>query len=232
MTTAAIHQPQYLPYPGFFHKVMNADVFVAMDDVEFHRRGLQHRNKIKGSDGWQWLTVPVIHRWGQLLSDVTMDSTSHWQRKHANAIRWNYGRAPFFDDYSPAYLEILSRPWTNLLELNLALTERLMADLGITTSIVRSSSLHIESQRSQRLVDLCVAVGADTYLSGPGGRRYMELEPFDVAGVQVRWQEFESPRYQQLFPQAGFIPDLSILDALFCCGPGTRDLLKEATHVG
>jgi len=225
VTVAAVHQPQYVPYLGFFDKVAKADVLVALDSVQFHRRGLQHRNKIKSSQGWQWFTVPVLHESDQLLRDVAINPTEPWQRKHANAVRWNYGKAPYFETYSDELIRIIERPWEQLVALDMALTRWVMDCLGITTPIVHSSELGVGGSSSELLADLCVAVGADTYLSGPGGRRYMDLQVFQDRGVGVLWQEFEHPSYPQLFPDVGFIPDLSIIDTLLCCGRETASLL-------
>jgi hypothetical protein len=96
-----------------------------------------------------------------------------------------------------------------------------MSTLGIDTTVVLASSLDVDSARSDLLVDICRAVGASTYLSGPGGRRYMDPVAFQQADIDVRWQDFSYPTYQQLFPSAGYIPDLSIVDVLFCCGTET-----------
>jgi hypothetical protein len=227
MTVAAIHQPQYLPYLGFFHKLASCDVFVVLDDVQFHRRGLQHRNKIKDSHGWQWLTVPIVQRSDQLVSDVEVHPTEPWQRKHTNAVRWNYGRAPFFERYAHEVIEILEEPWTGLAELNMALIRWVTETLGIERPFVASSEFDVDGSGSERLANLCREVGASTYLSGPGGRRYMDLEVFDREGIDVRWQDFEHPTYTQLFPDVGFIPNLSIIDALLCCGPDVKAFLES-----
>src|SRR5829696_3796305 len=96
MTTVAIHQPQYLPYLGFFHKLYHCDLFVALDNVQFQKNGVQNRNKIKTSQGWQWLTVPVLHDFGQLIQAVQISPNVPWQRKHWSTLVSNYGRAPFF----------------------------------------------------------------------------------------------------------------------------------------
>ncbi len=226
MTIAAIHQPQYLPYLGFFHKVLNADVFVVLDNVEYHRRGLQNRNRIKASSGVHWLTVPVLQREGQLISQVMINPFVQWRRQHWAALQCNYGRAPFFDHYGPSFKALLDLTATSsLCNLNLVFLRWAMDALGITTPIVTLSMLGTEGKRSELLLNLCKAVGADTYLSGPGGRRYMDLEVFSEGGVAVLWQEFKSPVYTQLWPEHGFIPDLSFLDALFLHGPNVRDWL-------
>ncbi|HEY9887297.1 MAG TPA: WbqC family protein [Candidatus Obscuribacterales bacterium] len=227
MTIAAIHQPQYLPYLGFFHKLSQADVFVVMDNVEFLRRGLQHRNKIKTVQGEQWLTVPVLHHQKQLISAVKINLEVPWARKHWGTICTNYAPAPYFDLYAESLKEILFQDWEYLQDLNLALLGWVMAILQIDIPLVRLSTLPVTGQKSDRLIQACQAVHADTYLSGVGGQNYMDLEEFRAANIQVIWQDFSPPTYPQLFPAVGFIPNLSILDVLFCCGPATREFLAQ-----
>lgn len=226
MRVAAIHQPQYLPYLGFFHKLAHCDVFVALDHVQFQKNGLQNRNKIKNSTGWQWLTVPVSLRFGQSIGEVLTDAGQGWARKHCTAITCSYASARHFAEYSGALLAMLAQPWDKLVELNTELMRWGMSVLSIGTPVVRSTSLSVPGQKTEMLIDICRAVNADHYLSGPGGRRYMDLAAFEAAGITVLWQEFEASVYDQVFPQAGFVPNLSFIDAVFACGPDTRALLK------
>jgi hypothetical protein len=223
---ATIHQPQYLPYLGFFHKVRHSDLLVMLDDVQFSKSDVQNRNKIKTRDGWQWITVPVLQRLGQLISEVEIDPRTPWQRKHWNALSASYGRAPHFRALGPALKDRLDQDWTKLGELNVELTRWAMESLGIVRPMVFSSSLDVEGTQTERLVNICRAVGADAYLSGPGGRSYLELPLFEAAGIDVLWQEFTHPVYEQVQPEAGFIPNLSVVDALFACGPGVVSLLE------
>lgn len=226
MTIAAIHQPQYLPYLGFFHKVAQSDVFVVMDDAQFQRRGVQHRNRIKTAAGEQWLTVPVTKRGAEPSRAVQISATEPWQRRHVTAIRLNYARATHHAELAPSLYEVLERPWTHLCALSMATTTLIMDVLQIKTPIVYQSEIGVGGRASELLANLCVAVGADHYLSGPGGKRYMELDAFEDAGVEVVWQEFRSPTYPQLFPEAGFIPDLSAIDAIMCCGSRARAFVR------
>jgi hypothetical protein len=218
MTIATIHQPQYLPYLGFFHKVAHADVLVVLDDVQFLKRGFQHRNRIKTPQGWQWITVPVSPGSRQLLPDVRVSGGEDWAAKHEKAITLNYARAPHFAELSAGVFEVLHRPHDRLVELDLALMRWALDLLGIEVEVVRSSAYAVETAKSERLTDLCRAVRAETYLSGEGARSYMDLDVFARAGVEVRWQAFDPPAYEQLFPAQGFVPDLAIVDTLFCCG--------------
>lgn len=224
MKVVAMHQPQYLPYLGFFHKLRHSDLFVVLDDVQFSTGGFLNRNKIKNRQGWQWLTVPVFQG-SRPINEVEVKQSTPWQRKHCNSLVQSYSKSRYFEEYGPGLQELLLKPWHLLVDLDMALIEWGMQALGLTTPILCSSRLQVEGAATNRLVEICKAVGADCYLSGPGGANYMDLEAFAAAGVQVRWQEFASPVYEQVFPQAGFIPNLAVVDALFCCGPDTARFL-------
>lgn len=227
MTVAVIHQPQYLPYLGFFHKLSQGDIFIVMDNVEFLRRGLQHRNKVKTSQGEQWLTVPVLHHQKQLIHEVAINPDFPWSRKHWNTLVTNYSPAPYFKEYAPGLEQILMKEWSNLCELNMVLIQWVMDVLDIHKPIVYASTLGVEGNKSDLLIKLCQAMDADTYLSGTGGREYMDLSAFEASDIKVLWQEFNPPSYCQLFPEKGFIPNLSIVDVLFCCGSYTRNFLQQ-----
>jgi len=220
-----IHQPQYLPYLGFFHKVKRCDVFIALDDVQFQKNGLQNRNKIKNANGWQWLTVPVKHRLEQSINEVEINARQRWGQKHWNALKTNYSKAEYFSPYAAELEALLTSSWNKLCPLNMALTEWAFKHLALTPKIVYSSELEVGGESTDRLVNLCKAVGGDCYLSGPGGRRYLREEAFPQAGLTLEYQQFEHPTYPQMFPKSDFVPYMSIVDALFCCGPKARHLI-------
>lgn len=229
MKVVAIHQPQYLPYLGFFHKIAHCDAFVALDHVQFQKNGLQNRNRIKTgtTEGTQWITVPVRQKLGQAINEVQMDAASAWPRKHWNALLSNYSRAPFFAHYGEKLRELLFAGYDNLSHLNMALTAWCMEALQIHTPVFLSSQLAPEGNATSLLLNICRSLGADAYLSGPGGARYMEMPLFEQAGIQVIWQEFTCPVYEQQFPQVGFVPNLSVVDALLNCGEHTACLVKQ-----
>jgi hypothetical protein len=223
----ANHQPQYVPYLGFFYKLARCDLLVVMDDVQFLERGHQHRNLIKMQTGTQWLTVPVQQRRGQLIQEVVIDAAQNWRRKHWAALQANYGPAPYFKSLAPELQALLLEgTQTHLSPLDLDLLRWVMQHLAIDVPMKLSSELAVTGERSERHVNICRAVGADTYLSGSGGRQYMELEVFERAGIAVQFVDFVARPYAQRFSQHGFIPNLSVLDALFNCGPAeTRALI-------
>ena len=223
----ANHQPQYVPYLGFFHKLARCELLVVMDDVQFLERGHQHRNLIKMQTGTQWLTVPVLQNRGQLIRDVVIDPAQNWRRKHWAALQANYGPTPFFKKLAPELQAILLEgTHTHLCALDMDLLRWVMKELGLAVPMVLSSTLAVSGEQSERHIDICRTVGADVYLSGSGGRQYMDLDLFARAGISVQFSDFTAREYPQRFPQHGFIPNLSVLDALFNCGPDARALIE------
>lgn len=225
MKVAAIHQPQFLPYLGFFHKMLHSDVFVMLDNVQYLKRGFNNRNKIKNSQGEQWLTVPVQQQFRPQIRHVQIDNEQKWGRKIWNSLSNSYSRSAYFHLYEPELKELFEREWQSLLTLDDVLMRWAMKTLKIDTPIIYASDLTADGKQTELLVNICREVGADFYLSGPGGKLYMEMEIFEAAGIEVIWQEFKPPTYQQLFPKVGFISNLSVIDAIFCCGQQTKQLL-------
>lgn len=227
----AIHQPQYLPWLGYFDKMDQVDSFVLLDDVQFKKNEWQNRNRIKTAAGWQWLTVPVLHHSSQRISDVKINPTVSWARKHIQAVVSNYASAPFFDLHRPFFEDVYAREWDSLLELNLLTISYLVEALAIRTKLVLASSLPLPAgvEATDRLVAICKALEADTYLSGAGGKGYLELTRFDEAGIRVHFQAFHTRPYPQCF--GAFIPDLSIVDLLFNCNGESLHILRQGRIV-
>lgn len=223
----AVHQPQYLPWLGYFDKMLKADVFCYLDDVQYKKNEWQNRNRIKTADGWQWLTVPVTFRYPQKIDAVGIDNTSDWARRHLQALVTNYRRAAHFERTVPIFEQALTQRWEGIAELNLYLTERLREVLGIAHKpAVRSSTLACAQDPTGRLIDICRALGADTYLAGAGAAGYMETERFEQCGVRVIRQDFRHPVYPQLF--GAFQSHLSVLDLIFNCGPESAAIIERA----
>ncbi len=220
----AIHQPQFIPWLGYLHKVQSADVFVLLDNVQFKKNEFQNRNKILMNGEGRWLTAPVQFQFGDCLNEVKLPADSAWSRKLQATLDHAYGKAPHYRELGEGLKQILQRSWPNLAELNKATLEWLMACLGITTPLLVCSQLPaFNTERTQRLVEICRHAGADTYLSGLGARDYLDLDAFERAGLQVVFQHFEHPAYPQGAPGHGaFVSHLSAIDGLFWCGGGEK----------
>jgi hypothetical protein len=221
----AAHQPQYLPWLGFFDKIDSSDAFVLMDTVQFKKNEWQNRNRIKTAQGWQWLTVPVKFSSRQAIHDIRIDGSRRWWRKHVQVILYNYRKAPYFQQYGPAMADLLSKDWDSLAELNVTLIKLLSGWLGIETPCYMASKLgDFTADPNVRLIEITLSLGGNTYLAGAGGREYMRLNLFQEAGIEVVFQDYRHPVYNQL--HGDFVPNLSVIDLLFNCGPESRRILK------
>src|SRR5574337_8587 len=220
----AVHQPQYLPWLGYFDKMDQCDLFVFLDSVQFKKNEWQNRNRIKTASDWQYLTVPVQHRFPQAILDVQIDNRADWARKHLQALMVHYGKAPYFADHLPFLLEVYAKRWASLCELCIVLIQYLTAVIGITVKVVRSSEGQFSEEPTERLIEICRWAGADAYLAGAGGLNYMRLDRFRQEGIQVVQQAFEPPIYPQLYGR--FEPNLSVVDLLFNCGPASLEILR------
>ena len=229
------HQPNYLPYPGFFEKILRADQFLIVDTVQFVKRGpfgWIHRNRISAPapEGWCWLTVPVIthDRYHQSIQETRIDNRLPWRRKHWRTILDRYRNSPGFSEYGPELEKIYSKSWESLSELNEALIREILAFLDIRTPIRRLSDMGARGRSTELIINFCRDLGAHEYLSGVHGRDYLDAAAFAAAGIRLSFQEFRCPEY----PQPGgrpFVPNLSILDMLLCCGSRTRKVIEAGT---
>jgi len=211
----AIHQPNYLPWLGFFDKARMADTFVLLDNVPYTRGSVINRNRIRTKRGCEWITIPVRHQPGELIRNVlTVDS--RWEKKHWKTLLFNYSRAPCFSDLAPMLHDAYEKRWDKLADLNEALIILLLDYLSLKPRVLRASDLTVQGKSSELLVNICKAVGDREYLSGAGAKGYLDLALFEREGTAVKFQQFASPEYPQLFGK--FIPNLSAIDYFFNCG--------------
>lgn len=223
----AIHQPEHMPWLGFFEKLLRADVFVLLDDVQFSKGDFQNRNRVKGRGGAQWLTVPVAHRFGQKINEVET-AGDDWRAKHWKTLRSCYARAAHFEEFAGEFEEFYARPWAKLSELNVEAIRMLARSFGVEKRFVFSSTLGARGQKSELVLNICKAVGASRYYSGRAGGTYLDADAFRRAEVEIVVQEFEHPAYEQLFmKEQGFVPNLSALDLLFNRGAEGLGLIAE-----
>jgi hypothetical protein len=220
----AIHQPQYIPWLGYMNKLANADIFVFLDTVQYKKNEWQNRNRIKTASGWQWMTVPVYYRYPEKILEIKIHDKVPWRKKHWKSLVTNYSRAPYFHIYADFFHDTFSREWELLTDLNIHITKFLADIWGLKAKTVRASQLGINHMDpTTRLVAICKKLGADKYLCGKHGPKYMNIDQFYHSRIKLLYQEFRPKVYQQLFE--GFIPDLSSVDLLFNCGPEGRKII-------
>lgn len=225
----AISQPAYLPWAGYFDLIDQVDTFVLLDSVQFEKQSWQQRNRVKTPTGLQWLTVPVLFRghFGQRIEEVMIREPEFF-RKHLRTIELNYRRAPFFEQYFPELSEILeSCAALRLVDLNLRLIQWFCRLLDIRTELLRSSDLAEKGTRSELLINLCLRLRADYYLSPLGSAVYLldDIDQFTHAGIDVGFQHYEHPEYRQLFQP--FQSHASVLDLIFNEGSNAISILRS-----
>lgn len=227
--TVVIHQPDFLPYLGFFHRFLQADLWVVLDNAQYvtgTSRSWMNRDIIKTPQGERWLTVGVRKpKLGTPIDEVLL-ADSPWRKDNQNLIRNNYRNAPFFKEIMPLIEELYASPCERLAEFNLKSIDFLAERLGIRIERVMASTLGAVGKNNELLVDILQKTGSRRYLSGLGAKGYFDPAPFAAAGIEVVWQQFNHPVYPQLHGE--FIPYLSSIDLLFNCGiDGARHIIRS-----
>ena len=220
----SIHQPEHLPWLGFFHKMSKCDSYVLLDSVQFTKNNYQNRNRLVDREGNVfWSTVPVrmTGHTSKLICEMDIDNSQPWSRKAWARIVASYRQHPYFDRLAPELESLFSAKYGLLVDLNLALIEMFRRELEISVPMYRSSEMGISGSRSSLLLAICQALEADTYLSGPSGRHYLDVQLFQEGRVSVEYHDFLHPQYKA----PAFRPYLSTLDLLMNHGPSSRSIL-------
>ncbi len=225
--TVVISQPMFFPWVGMLEQLKAADVYVHYDDVQFSKGSFTNRVQVKTASGVKWLTVPLEDvRLGMLIKDVRVDSRRDWRRSHLDLLRQAYRGAH-------EMLELVERvyffetPW--LCEVAMASMTALADVFGVTPKRQRlSSDLGIGGHGTERVLAVVKALGGTRYVSGAGGRAYLDHAAFAAAGVSVEYMDYAKQPYAQRHGE--FTPFVSALDALASLGPAAaRALLVSKT---
>ena len=217
MTSAVILQSNYLPWRGYFDLIRDADVFIFYDEVQYTRGDWRNRNKIVAPNGERWLSLPIAKagNFGQSIAD-TQISDQKWAAKHWDTLRGTYKSAPGFKAWKPFFADFFERcaDETGLSAVNQAFTKSMCERLEIKTKFVNSTDLPRTEGKTEKLVSLCQAVGADTYISGPAAKSYLDTDMFAQAGIDLVWKTYpDYPHYPQ--QDGEYRPGVSIVDTLF-----------------
>lgn len=234
MKTVGILQSNYIPWKGYFDIIGLCDEFILYDEMQYTKNDWRNRNKIKTAQGTAWLTIPVDTKgkFSQKINEARV-LDHFWCRKHLNALRMNYSRAPFFKMYIDRIEELYRQceEEDHLSRINYLFLKEICAMLGIDTRISWSTDYELIEGKTERLVQLIKDAGGTQYISGPAAQDYIKEELFKEAGIRLSWMDYSGyPEYPQLF--GDFIPDVSILDLLFNVGDAARDYMKFSQKTG
>lgn len=215
----AIIQSAYIPWKGFFDLISRCDEYVVFDSTQFVKRHWHNRNCIKTASGPVWLTIPVVTkgRYDQTIGEVEISEP--WAEKHWRSIELAYRRAPHFTTVGPvvrAWYEAAAKQ-PLLTDINLIFLKGIASYLGLKTRIVPDTAYPAEGRKTERLVSIAKAAGADSYLSGPSARSYLDESQFADAGISVEWMGYDGyPEYPQI--NGPFVHQVSVLDLMFNVG--------------
>lgn len=173
---------------------------------------------IKTSQGPQWLTIPV----GKPEFDTPIDQVkleeSGWQKEHLERIRHAYSKAPFFNTYKTLLDQIyLEERWTSLSQFNQRTTKLIAKELGISTKFYNARDLNCAGSKELHLIEICKALNATSYLSGPSAKDYINEDAWKNQNIDLNWKNYTYPEYPQLYEP--FTHNVTVLDLLLMVGP-------------
>lgn len=224
----SIHQPNYLPWLGFFDKIKQSDTFVIFDNVQFPRgkNHFGHRNLIRTNAESKWLTVPLIGKSAMKNFNEIEINYNGWNEEHLRLLKVFYSKAPYFEHYYPDLEKLLLTPYSNLHELNTKLILHFLNILEIKTTVMLCSEIcPTEMIGGARIMEVLKTLKATKYISGtgPGSMRYINEQEFKDNNIELIWQHYQHPTYKQMYKP--FIPYMGIVDLIFNEGQNSKNIV-------
>ena len=214
----AIHQPEHMPWPGFFNKIKNVDIFVLLDDVQYRKNYFQNRNKILDVNFKdKWITIPVEKQ--NIIEKINNKKIFYSEDcksidKIFNILDGSYKNAKFYSLYRDDLYGIYNKRFEYLSELNIAIIDYLKKILNIKTKLIKSSDLNYSGSKSDLILSICKSLNAKEYLSGISGIEYLNIKEFEKSNIDVTFQKYKFPQYLSGFK----VPNLSVVDMIFRLG--------------
>lgn len=225
---AAILQPSFIPWRGFFDIIASVDVFVFYDDAQYTKRDWRTRNIIKTAKGPVWLIAPVRKETAGKINETRLcGENGRWRKKILETLKHAYASAPYFMECFQEFSDILTNADDSLCDLDIRLTQWAMSRLNISTKCLLSSDLRGDGSKTSRLINILQKIGANSYLSGPSAKAYIEPELFRKNGISLEYKTYDYDPYPQLHGE--FLHNVSVLDLLFNTGPEAWRHIKSKT---
>jgi hypothetical protein len=229
----SFNQPAFIPWGGFFARLLCSDRMVLLDDTLLARGfTFVNRNRLKGPEGEVWITVP-LHRKGrgrQKIKDLEVYEKGRWQKKFLATLRHYYGHSTHFEPVFEEVCRAVDRPDVKFLDLTLALLGILKNRLAIDREMVLQSATGITGRGASLLVSIAENLSADEVVFPYGSEKAIERSTFEKQGIKVRLLRYLPPQYPQFWGE--FLPNLSGLDLLLCCGKEGRIIIEKGIRLG
>jgi hypothetical protein len=227
MSVVSIHQPELFPYIGYFVKIYQSDIFVILDNVDFKKNNFQNRNTITLlNDEKTWLSFPVNKvKSGKLISE-TFINIDVWLKIKRTVIQ-NYSKSPYYSDLHELIQYVDLNLDTNLSLLNGKIIRFCLKKLNFKTRVFNQSEIPVSGKKSELLLNICNYFEAQVYLSGSGGKDYLEENIFEENGILLQYLTWEyEPIYH--FKSGSVLLNPSVIDIVGNCGwKGFSDLFNE-----
>lgn len=227
----AIHQPDFIPWLGYYYKIAHCDQFVYLDDAQFSNEAAHNYNNIKTSQGKLRIRIPVEQHLGDKINTVRTKDELKWKDKLLSTLEMNYKKSPYFTEIFPVLKMIIEQSYSSIAEQNIALDKMILDGFAIQTPCLKASEMNIKSVREERILDICNKLGADIYLSGNGARAYQKDSDFESRGIKLEYLDYKPIEYKQLWPKVGFIPSLSVIDYIFNNGFTWENVEKQVREI-
>lgn len=228
MTILSGHQPAYLPWMPYLHKLYVSDVFIFMDEVKFIKSDFIHRNKICNQNKEHYLTVPIegaknaekskINEIRCFQNNTKPKDKTHWQQQHFNAFRHAYRKAPYFSKFIPFIEDMyLKKSWNTLSDLCWYQLNYFVQNVDILSNkkIVRMSEISNQGAKDELVLNHAKLFKCEKIFFGEMGRDYVRKKLFAENDIKISFQNFKFQEYNQ--NSNNFISGLSAFDCLLNC---------------
>ena len=184
-----IHQPDFMPWVGFFQKLKKSDIFVVLDDVQFIRRGWINRDKILINNKASWITVPVKSKgqYKELIKNIMIDHSKNWVDEFSKIIFHNYHKCPYYEFHSYKIIEIFKKKQKYLIDLNMELIEYISNYFEIKRKKIFSSGLKIKKKKGDKILEILKLLNANEYITGTGSRNYLDEKIFEKENIKLNF---------------------------------------------
>jgi len=221
-----IHQPNFMPWLGYFYKIYQSDIFIFLDDVQIQKTGASYTNRVSINNVGrsQYITMPIKKEKDKLNINQVKYIDEKWKKKAIGTLQASYGKSPFFKENKDLIFELINYKADNIAEYNINFIRNISNKLAFKTKFTKSSDFSITTTSTQRLIDLIKKVDGNIYLSGSGGDNYQEHKMYEKENIQLTYNKMPKFEYPQVKTNE-FIGGLSIVDAIF--NIGFDELKKE-----
>lgn len=213
-----IHQPTYWPWLGLLDKISKSELFVILDSVNVSKGSFQYRNKFLCQNNSKFITLPVNVKSNTKFIDLTFKN-DNWRNHQLEFIRNYYNKSRYYETIFPlvksAYVDFSGKSANDFI---IHTMKKSLEWFGIKVKIIQSSELNIIASKGELVHKICNSLNASTYISGIGAKEYMtdsDYLNFKKSKINIDWQSFKHPVYNQSNNTNEFIDGLSCLDMLF-----------------